>query len=65
MWWCVGQGGNGGLSSYYGYNSNNNNYDSQSKYLGGGNVGYGYYDPLVIDRNVRPQYVPSGYRGYN
>lgn len=56
-----GYSGNGGLSSYYGYQKND-----QSQYRGGGNLGYGYYDPEIFpDRNVRPQYQPSGYRGYN
>lgn len=53
-----GLGGNGGLGSYYGYNNN--------RYVGGGNLEYGYYDSnLFVNRNVRPQYNPSGYRGYN
>lgn len=53
-----GLGGNNGLNSYYGYNND--------KYVGGGNLEYGYYDPkLFVNRNVRPQYYPSGYRGYN
>lgn len=53
-----GLGGNGGLNSYYGYNNDG--------YSGGGNLNYGYYDSnLFVNRNVRPQYYPSGYRGYN
>ena len=53
-----GQGGNGGLNSYYGYNNDH--------YVGGGNLEYGYYDTkLFANRNVHPQYYPSGYRGYN
>ncbi|KAG5672855.1 hypothetical protein PVAND_002944 [Polypedilum vanderplanki] len=53
-----GFNGNGGLNSYYGYRNN--------QYNGGGNLGFGYYDlNLFENRNVRPQYNPSGYRGYN
>lgn len=55
---CSGLGGNNGLTSYVGYNNN--------QYQGGGNLGYGYYDSnLFENQNARPQYVPSGYRGYN
>jgi hypothetical protein len=53
-----GYGGNGGLNSYYGYKNDD--------YSGGGHLNYGYYDSnLFANRNVRPQYYPSGYRGYN
>lgn len=56
-----GYGGNGGLSSYYGYNN--------PSYPGGYHLGYGYYNKgpgygNIYNNGVTPSLV-TGYRGYS